>query len=80
MKIALRIARASETSDGDKLRAIGMIAERGYGRPEAAVSNAGGMFQGATILVDTGIRRKALEAPVIDETGRVNGQDEPEPD
>ncbi len=75
MKIALRIARDSEASNGDKLKAIGMIAERGYGRPEAAQSATQGMFQGATIIVDTGIRRRALEPSTIDETGRVEGQD-----
>ena len=61
------------------------IIDRAHGRPEAAQSTAQGMFQGATIIVDTGIRRRALESPVIDETGLpatggANGQDRDTPD
>ncbi len=74
-RIAASIARKTKASDGDRLRAVNAIQDRAHGRPEAAVSTAGGMFQGATIIVDTGIRRRALEGPVIDETGRVDGQD-----
>lgn len=52
------------------------ILDRAYGKPETAGNNASGLFAGATIMVDTGIRRE-LEPPTVDVTpsGSMNGHD-----
>ncbi len=79
-KIVMSIAEKTDASDADRIKAANHIIDRAHGRPEAAQSATQGMFQGATIIVDTGIRRARLEAPVIDQAGRVDGQDGDKPD
>ncbi len=79
-KIVMGIAEKTSASDADRTKAANHIIDRAHGRPEAAQSTAQGMFQGATIIVDTGIRRRALEPSTIDQTGRADGQDRDTPD
>ncbi len=65
---AYRVVRTiyldSETSNADKLKAVGMLTDRAEGKPEAAQGAVQGLFAGATIHVDTGIRR-TVEPPTI---------------
>jgi hypothetical protein len=53
-------------SPGDVRRANEYLADRAYGKP--AAPDSGGAFEGATIIVDTGIRRVKLNPPTIDAT------------
>lgn len=83
MRIIMKIARDSTASHSDRLKAANHIVDRALGRPEAAQSNAGGLLQGTTIVVDTGIRRTPLEPPTLDvtpTTSSVNGHDKPDGD
>ena len=60
------------TNGGDKPsvaeihKANQYIVDRAYGKPTAP--DSGGTFNGATIIVDTGIRRTPIEPPTIDVT------------
>lgn len=62
-----------EAPIGDRIRAAQYILDRVEPRPTA---EQGSLFQGATIVVDTGIRRD-LPAPTIDvsPTSSMNGHD-----
>ena len=59
-------------STSDRIKAATYILDRGYGRPESEGNGAAGLFAGATIVVDTGIRR---EPPMVDVTP-INGSTE----
>ena len=69
-------------SNTEILRAMDMVFDRAWGK--ASTAESAGAFQGATIVVDTGIRRHTLEAPTIDATPVdddqpvVYGTDQPE--
>lgn len=65
LKLLCRVVEGlEEASIGDRVRAGTYLIDRDLGKPEAAQSAAQGMFAGATIMVDTGIKR-TLEPPTI---------------
>ena len=58
------LAKDKQVPPTTRLNADQFIIEHAHGKPEAAQSATQGMFAGATILVDTGIKR-TLEPPTI---------------
>jgi hypothetical protein len=88
-KKLIRLANGQPATDrGDPptnreiLRAQEMLFERAWGRPAAPES--AGLYEGMTIIVDTGIHRTRLNPPTIDATPvdedqpAVNETDQPE--
>ena len=72
-KRIMKLAKGEEIngakpSIAEMRRANEYIIDRDLGRPETAESNAGGMFQGAQIVVHTGFQDapRTLTAPTID--------------
>jgi len=74
--------RGDAPSNTEILRAMDMVFDRAWGKASTAESS--GAFQGAQIIVDTGIRREKLNPPTIDampvdeEQPVVNVSSEPE--
>ena len=67
------IARDMGNSAATRLNADQYLVDRAHGRPQAAESSAGGMFQGAQIVVNTGFQdAPTLPVPMKDVTP-VNG-------
>jgi len=72
-KKLIRLANGQPATDrGDPptnreiLRAMELLFERAWGKPAAPES--AGLYEGMTIIVDTGIRRTRLNPPTIDAT------------
>ena len=62
------IARDMKNGAATRLNADQYLVDRAHGRPQAAESTTGGMFQGAQIVVHTGFQDapRTLTAPTID--------------
>ena len=60
------IARDMKNGAATRLNADQYLVDRAHGRPQAAESTTGGMFQGARIVVHTGFQDAPLVAPTID--------------
>lgn len=70
-KAIMAVVNDPNASPAERIKGAQYIIDRGHGKPETAGNSAAGLFAGATIMVDTGIRREAID---VTPTSGVNGQ------
>ena len=69
VKAIMAVVTDPRASPAERIKGAQYIIDRGYGKPETAGTNAQGLFAGATIMVDTGIKREPIDVT----TSSVNG-------
>lgn len=74
-KAIMAVVLDDSASPAERIKGAQYIIDRGYGKPETAGNGPSGMFAGATILVDTGIKREPLTLDVTPTISSVNGHD-----